>query len=197
MKVAITGSIASGKSMCSNILRRMGYSVFDSDNYAKMCYHKNHIAYKKIVDIFKDYNILDENSEINLKEISKIIFNDKNKKKELEDIIHPYVIEGILKFQSKNEELSFVEIPLLFECNMQDYFDYILVVTCDKEIAIKRCINDRGYTYQEAINRYNSQLDVKIKIERANYVLYNNTTIIDLYEQILKWIKENDDRVKL
>ena len=191
MNIAITGTIASGKSLCSNILRRMGYSVFDSDNYAKISYHKNHPAYNEIVHLFKDYNILDKNNEIIIKNISNIIFNDKLKKKQLEDIIHPYVVKGILNAQSKSKGIFFAEVPLLFESNMEGLFDYIWLITCDKDIAIKRCMDERGYTYKESIKRYNSQFDNKLKIEKADYVLYNNGTIKELYNQILKWLEEN------
>lgn len=178
-KIAITGTIASGKSTFCNIIRQMGYPVFDSDNYAKLVYHKNNPIYDEIVKLFKE-EILDENREINLKIVAKIIFENEYKRKELEKLIHPFVLNGINNMIEKSNDFFFAEVPLLFESGFDKYFDEIILVTCDKEIALERCIKDRGYTKEEALSRLNSQIDAKYKIERADYVVYNNGTISDL-----------------
>lgn len=178
-KIAITGTIASGKSTFCNIIRQMGYPVFDSDNYAKLVYHKNNPIYNEIVKLFKE-EILDENREINLKIVAKIIFENEYKRKELEKLIHPFVLNGINNMIEKSNDFFFAEVPLLFESGFDKYFDEIILVTCDKEIALERCIKDRGYTKEEALSRLNSQIDAKYKIERADYVVYNNGTISDL-----------------
>lgn len=178
-KIAITGTIASGKSTFCNIIRQMGYPVFDSDNYAKLVYHKNNPIYNEIVKLFKE-DILYENGEINLKMVSKIIFENEYKRKELEKLIHPFVLNGINNMIEKSNDFFFAEVPLLFESGFDKYFDEIILVTCDKEIALERCIKDRGYTKEEALSRLNSQIDAKYKIERADYVVYNNGTISDL-----------------
>lgn len=178
-KIAITGTIASGKSTFCNIIRQMGYPVFDSDNYAKLVYHKNNPIYNEIVKLFKE-EILDKNREINLKIVAKIIFENEYKRKELEKLIHPFVLNGINNMIEKSNDFFFAEVPLLFESGFDKYFDEIILVTCDKEIALERCIKDRGYTKEEALSRLNSQIDAKYKIERADYVVYNNGTISDL-----------------
>lgn len=178
-KIAITGTIASGKSTFCNIIRQMGYPVFDSDNYAKLVYHKNNPIYNEIVKLFKE-EILDENREINLKIVAKIIFENEYKRKELEKLVHPFVLNGINNMIEKSNDFFFAEVPLLFESDFDKYFDEIILVTCDKEIALERCIKDRGYTKEEALSRLNSQIDAKYKIERADYVVYNNGTISDL-----------------
>ncbi len=178
-KIAITGTIASGKSTFCNIIRQMGYPVFDSDNYAKLVYHKNNPIYNEIVKLFKE-EILDENREINLKIVAKIIFENEYKRKELEKLVHPFVLNGINNMIEKSNDFFFAEVPLLFESDFDKYFDEIILVTCDKEFALERCIKDRGYTKEEALSRLNSQIDAKYKIERADYVVYNNGTISDL-----------------
>lgn len=102
-KIAITGTIASGKSTFCNIIRQMGYPVFDSDNYAKLVYHKNNPIYNEIVKLFKE-EILDENREINLKIVAKIIFENEYKRKELEKLIHPFVLNGINNMIEKSND---------------------------------------------------------------------------------------------
>ncbi len=187
MKIAITGTIASGKSLCSKILKEHGFDVFDSDSYAKSCYDINHPAYKKIVDLFGE-QILDSNNNVIHKKVADIIFKDASYKSKLESIIHPFVKEEIIKQSYKDPFIC--EIPLLYEVGWDSLFDYVLLITSDKDIAMDRCINLRGYSKQEAINRINNQKDVNYKIERANYVLYNNKTIDDFRKQVLTWIKD-------
>ena len=82
MKIAITGTMASGKSLCSNYLRQLGYYVFDSDLYAKECYKKTHPAYNHIVNLLGN-NMLDDEGNFVFKKVAELIFKNKELKKEL------------------------------------------------------------------------------------------------------------------
>lgn len=188
MKIAITGTMASGKSLCSNYLRQLGYYVFDSDLYAKECYKKTHPAYNHIVNLLGN-NMLDDEGNFVFKKVAELIFKNKELKKELESIIHPYVKEEILK-QSKEHEPFFSEVPLLFEAKWDSLFDYILLITSDEDLIIKRSMENRNYSKEEVLNRLSSQLEVKHKIERSNYVLYNNKTVEEFKDSIYKWLVE-------
>lgn len=188
MKIAITGSMASGKSTCSNIIRDYGYYVFDSDLYAKTCYEKEHLAYKEIINLLGE-DILDSNGEVVLKKVSDLIFNNNKFKKELEGIIHPYVKEEIIK-ESKNHKIFFAEVPLLFEAKLEEIFDYVLLIVSNEENIVERSIKYRNYTKEEAINRLKSQMDIAYKIERSNYVLYNDKTLKEFKDSVYSWMKE-------
>lgn len=189
MRIAITGTLAAGKSTFSNILRRMGYPVFDSDNYAKLAYRKRTGHYEEIVKLLGE-GVLDGNGEVDFKKVSEVIFNDLSLKRKLEDIIHPFVLAGMQKMMDKANKVFFAEVPLLYEAGMEKYFDKVIVITCDDEIAVERCIEDRGYTKEKAVKIVNTQLNKKDKIERADYVLYNNGTIKDLYRKTSELLKE-------
>ncbi len=191
MKLGITGTIAAGKTTVSILLKQRGIPVFNSDQYAKMAYIKGSDTYHVIVREFGN-EILDENQEIDLKKLADLIFSDEDKRKQINAIVHPFVKEGILKFFSNHADLPIVaaEVPLLFEAGFEDLFDEIVVVTCDEKVAIDRMMEYRNYTYQEAYQRYHSQLDEKIQISKADRVLYNNLDLESLMHQINAMLKE-------
>ena len=85
ISLAITGTIGSGKSTVSNIIRKYNLSVYDADVESKKILSKNTQGYYKCIELFP--NILDNDSNIDRKKLAKIIFNDNVKKNQLEEII--------------------------------------------------------------------------------------------------------------
>lgn len=181
LKVGITGTIASGKTSVSILLRRRGFSVFNSDNYAKMATHRGNPCFDELVEILGEDSI-DVSGDIDRKNMAKIIFDNEDKRKKVNQIVHPYVIEGMEKFfeNHQDEKIVFAEVPLLFEAKLEDKFDKIIVVTCNKDTAIKRMIEDRNYSKQEAIARYDSQLSPSYQCERADTIIHNDNDLKDL-----------------
>lgn len=190
-KIGICGTIASGKSTFSILLKRRGYAVFNADGYARLCLQKNHPAYKKIVTAFTE-DILDENGEILRAHLAKEIFSDDSKREELNAITHPYIIEGMKTFFKHHETdgFAFAEVPLLFESHLESYFDRVVLITCSKETAIKRMMEDRNYTEEEALARYASQMDPMIQVQKADEVIYNDGTLKELEGKAFRLIKE-------
>lgn len=180
MKIGITGSIACGKSAVISYLSDKGYKVYDADKISYFLTQKPNLCYNRIVSEFGE-EILDENKEINRKKLGNIVFNNKDKKKLLESIIHPEVINEINKI---NDEICFVEVPLLYEAKIEDLFDKIIVVASSKEKQIERLRMRNGLAIDEAINRINNQMDINEKIKKADYVVYNNDLLDNLYKQI-------------
>ena len=117
--IGLTGSIAVGKSTVTHYLLTHGYQVVDADLLAHHALEKGTSCYEKVINIF---DCLDENQNIDRKKLGKIVFQDKNKKQILENIIHPYVIEqmqtSILECQ---DDLIFLDIPLLFEAQIRAF----------------------------------------------------------------------------
>ncbi|MDO4193775.1 MAG: dephospho-CoA kinase [Erysipelotrichaceae bacterium] len=190
-KIGITGTIGSGKTTLSILLRRRHLPVFDADGYTRICYHRSHPAAERMITEFGE-GILDEYGEISRKALADIIFRDEEKRLLLNSIIHPFVLEGLNRFfeNHSSEELVFAEIPLLYEVGWDKYFDICCVVSCDDEIAVQRLIEDRGMSEEDARLRIASQLDRIEKIERADEVIYNNGTIKDLDHCVAIWVRE-------
>ena len=90
----------------------------------------------------------------------------------------------------KKVPFVFAEVPLLFEAGMEDDFDKIIVVTCKKETAINRMMEDREYTIEQAEARLASQIDACKQIEMADYVLHNDGDLKQLNDEINQIFKE-------
>jgi len=189
MKIAITGSIACGKSAISSYLKDNGYNVIDTDKMSYSLSLKGNVCYNKIVDEFGK-NILLDNGEIDRKKLGKIIFNDRTKKKILEDIIHPVIIKEIKEYS--DEGLVFFEVPLLYEAKLENLFSKVIVISCSKETQIKRLMKRNNLTIEEALNRINNQIDVMEKVKLADFVIDNDQNFdysIKKLEEILKGLK--------
>lgn len=197
LKVGITGTIASGKTSVSILLRRRGFSVFNSDNYAKMATHSGNSCFKPLLEVLGE-DVLDESGDIDRKKMAEIIFHDEIKRKQVNSIVHPYVIEGMRKFfeNHRDENIVFSEVPLLFEAHLEDEFDEIVVVTCQKETAIKRMKEDREYSIEEAESRYNSQLSPSYQIEKADEVIHNDGDLKQLDQSINMFVRELRRKVR-
>lgn len=185
MKIAITGSIGSGKSTVSNYLREKGYEVFDCDKYNAYLLDNNKTVFNKIKKTFPE--AIDDD-KLNKKKLASIIFNNINDKRKLEDILHPLIIKEMLK-RSKDNDIFFAEVPLLFETNLEANFDHNLLVVSDYDVTLKRLIK-RGLNKEEAIIRLNNQMAVENKILRAEEIIYNNGNLNKLFKEVDKWLKK-------
>lgn len=190
-KIGITGTIAAGKTSVSILLKRRGFPVFNSDNYARMATHSNNPCFPLIIEAFGN-GIIGSDGDIDRRKLADVIFHDEEKRKQLNAIVHPYVREGLMKFFERNKDnpAVFAEVPLLFEAGWQDLFDMSVVITCSKETAIKRMMEDRDYTKEEALSRYESQLDPQLQISLADKVIYNDSSLSDLDHEINMMIRD-------
>ena len=123
MVVGITGSIASGKSLVTTYLINKGYKVIDSDKISHEVLFINEVK-QRLINQFGSTIIT--NNEINRKELGFIVFNDNNKKEQLQNIVFPYILEEIKKQISNNKGLIFLDAPLLIEYNIMYLVDKII-----------------------------------------------------------------------
>lgn len=176
LKVGITGNIASGKTAVENIIKSHGYKTLCADKVVADLYCNEKIC-KEIQDTF---------GTANKKELSQIVFNNADKKLELERIIHPKVKCEIEKFFSKNsdEKAVFVSVPLLFEAGFKNLFDKIIFVTADKNTRLKRVMERDVCDIDFAQKKLASQAPEEEKIKQSDYVIKNNSTLENLKHQV-------------
>src|SRR5690606_18941949 len=178
--IAITGGIATGKSMVSNYLLKKGFKVFDSDQAVKTLYQNP--KFSKMVG--KKFNTLNEDGTLNKALLRNLIFENKSKRKMLEKMIHPKVFEMIEIFKKENfDHLIFLDIPLLFETGYQEY-DVSFMVTKTKKLQIERLMARDHVSEEDAIISIKSQISLTKKEKLSDYVIKNNGTLKSLYQQI-------------
>lgn len=181
-KIGLTGSIGTGKSTVLNIFKSLGVNTISADEIVHKLLEEE-IIKEKIVNHFgKD--ILQE-GKINRKKLAGIVFENPEKRKILESILHPLVFEHIQNWfeNIKDEKIAIAEVPLMIETGSYKYYDKIIVVYAPKEIQIERCLK-KGLTEEEAIKRINAQMDIEEKIKYADYIIENTKDLEYLQQQV-------------
>ena len=192
MIIGITGSIGTGKSTVSNYLISKGYSVVDADKISKGAYNVGSNGYKTILEVFGE-EILNSNGEVDRKKIKKIVFDNSNMLQRLNMAIHPIIINEIekeIEILLESQNVVFLDAPLLIETELHKKVDKIIVVACDKNEQINRIIKRDKITADMAISIINSQMSIDEKLKFADYIVYNNSTIENLYSQVDEIILE-------
>ena len=193
MKIGITGTIASGKTSVSILLKKRGFPVFNADQYAKMSLHNGNECFDKLVDLLGE-DIIGEDGDIDAKKMAQKIFTNEEYRLQVNSIVHPFVKKGMLRFMERNNGIVFCEVPLLYEAKWEDCFDSILVVTCDRQVAIERLMRDRDYSEEEANARYDSQIASLKQVELADYVIHNDGDLKELNTLVNKFVREIRER---
>lgn len=171
--IGITGGIASGKSSVVDYLIKNKYLVIDADKIAYDITMNNENVKESIRREFG--SVYFKNNVLDRKSLGELIFSNKEKKEVLNNICHP-VIKDIIKkeIELSNEEVIFIDVPLLYEANFLDLCDYVIVVYVDYDIQIKRLMSRDKISKEYAINKINSQMPLIKKVELCDFVINNN-----------------------
>lgn len=191
ISIAIVGNIASGKSTVESVLRKKGYKVFDSDIIAHEVLDD---LSEKILEAFKDYDV-SENGKISRQKLGALVFDDKNLKEKLENIVHPEIKDRLKKIfeENKLEKYIFVSIPLLFEVGWRNLFDKILFIYTEDKIRLNRLMQRNNFTKDEALARIKSQLPQEEKVKVSDFIINNNHSIDVLQKYIERFIIQLED----
>lgn len=189
--IGLTGGIASGKTTVSDYLKKRGYVVLDADAYSKKTTAKNGPAIPAIIEAF-GADIVSESGELDRKKLGSIIFNDADKRRELNEIVHPLIREMMNADEEKYIQKGhvFLDIPLLFENGLNERCDYVVTVFVDRDTQIKRLTARNDLTVEEAEARINSQMPLTEKVQKSDFRLDNNGTVEMLYEQIDRFTED-------
>ena len=189
IKVAVTGGIGSGKSTVISIIKEMGYPVISCDEITAELYKKQTVL-RKLKRLFPTAI----NGIIKLKadkaKISRIVFNDKAKRKELNDLLMPLILKELFIKLNNEKGVVFAEVPLLYETSLQDEFDQIFVITRDKTQRVKSVICRSNLTEQQVVERINAQFDYDYFTPTREIVIENDGEINSLKEKIAAAVKK-------
>ncbi len=184
MIVGLTGGIASGKSTVSNYFREFGAEVLDADVVVKELSEKEENV-AKIIEIFGN-EILDENGNISRKKMRERAFLEKDKLKQLNELLHPQVIEVFKnkRENTKEDEIVIFDIPLLFEAGMESLCDTVIVVYISKRVQLERMMKRDRHGIDLAERIIESQMSMSDKIDKADIIINNNCTLEDLKNNV-------------
>ncbi|QTL98722.1 dephospho-CoA kinase [Iocasia frigidifontis] len=196
MLLGLTGGIASGKSTVSAILKELGAVIIDADKIAHQSMKYGTRAWEMIVETFGQY-IQNDDGSINRRRLARLVFNDQQKKKELESITHPIIISEIKNMVNSlaDNEVIVIDAPLLFEVGLDELVDCVWVVYTSRDIQLERLKERDSLTTDEAVSRIEAQLSIKEKCQMADFVIDNNGGIRELKQKIIKlWSDLNENQ---
>jgi len=174
----LTGGIATGKSTVSNFLSDAGARIIDADKIAREVVKQGTPAYDEIRAFFGD-EILMPNGDIDRERLGDIIFNDSDKKKRLDAIVHPRVFERsaalIAEIAAREPgAVVILDIPLLLEANMDRDLAEVIVVYVPEALQLQRLMARDGIDEKAAMARIRSQMPIEEKRKRATRVIDNS-----------------------
>ena len=191
--VAITGGIGSGKSTFCSKLKEKGFKIHSSDEQVAKIYknpEKKFVTYLRTIGLSKSIS----KKNIDKKIISKIIFENKQIRKKLELYIFKIVrkkrSDFIKKEKQKKTKLIFIDIPLLFENNLEKQFNKVISIIASKRVRLKRLKKTRKMTENQFKNITRSQTSDVIRKKKSDYIIYNNSTLKDYKIKINKLISK-------
>ena len=189
IKIAITGKIASGKSTVSEIIKKLGFSVFESDKEVNKLF-RDKSTKKKIKDLFfeKIDNLIEKDGSINKGLLGDYVFLNKDELKNLEDLIHPLLNKEKQKFigSNKKKKILFFDIPLLFEKKLFSHYNFIIYVYVQKKIQEERVLKRKKMNknkFEKILNAQNYNLKdynkfISIKIDTSKDLDQIKRTIV-------------------
>jgi dephospho-CoA kinase len=199
LKIAITGSMGSGKSAVCSIIKKAGWPLISADEIVADLYDFDTFTKTRLKDFYGDDVI--ENQQVNRSVLFSKMMESEFEKKRVEALIHPLVEKKMLEyFASQNSRLLFAEIPLLYESQWQGKFDLVWVVVADDDVRIDRLVSKRKVSKQQALSLMRHQIAQKRKIELADVVIDNNGTLEDLTHivmQLLAIVSEGEEHVEI
>ena len=197
--VGVTGGIASGKTTVANMLKDLGTPMIDFDVLARQVVEPGRPAWKDIVEYFGKQVLLDDDT-LDRKKLSKIVFNDVEKRKQLEYLTHPEIYELFVQQVDRisikyPDAIIQVVIPLLIESGLQHLFHKTILVYISAEYQIDRLAKRDKISKKDAVNILKTQLPIDEKRGYADFIINNEGLIettrqqVDALWQVLKKIQ--------
>ncbi len=194
--VGLTGSIATGKSTVSGILKELGAFIVDADRAAREVVLPGTKAFSEIVRIFGK-KILQNSGEIDREHLGRIIFNDSAMRSILEEVVHPEVMhtmeEQISSIKSGfPDAVVILDVPLLIETGMHKGVSEVIVVYCPEDMQITRLMIRDNISREEALVKVRAQISIEEKRRYASLLIDNSAS----RDNTRKQVKDTYDRIK-
>ncbi|MGR6836858.1 dephospho-CoA kinase [Syntrophomonas erecta] len=193
--IGLTGGIASGKSTVSRTLEKLGAIIVDADQVAHTLIEPEQPAWYDIIAVF-GREVLNENGTINREKLGAIVFKHPELLEELNRITHPriikYLTDTLKAIEAQHPDAVVVlEIPLLYEANMEKICDQVWVVWVDGETQVSRLMERENMSREDALHRINAQMSLDEKANRADFVIDNRNSVEETIAYITKCFNDS------
>ncbi len=190
LKIGVTGSAGSGKSLVCRRLKERGMATLDCDRIAREVVEPGEKGLARLVERFGP-GLLDKTGRLDRKALRKILVDDERHRREIEAVLHPLILE---KMCSRMEEVLYngkkkavaVEVPLLFETDLAHLFDVTIAVVAGKETLAQRICQRDHVSAAEAGKMLALQMPQEEKSRRADHVITNSGTLSQLFDSVDK-----------
>jgi dephospho-CoA kinase len=200
LKIGLTGNIGSGKTLISEVFSTLGIPVYHADEESKKFLDET--AVKNEVLKHFGYGVLTTGHEINRRSLASIVFTDGQALKLLNSILHPRVMRDFHKWADGHSDKAYIiqEAAIIFEAGFRSDYDYIIHVSCPKEMAIDRVIKRDKMDGHSVLRRMQFQLDDAEKSGLSDFVIRNDGSemvipqVLSIHKKLLEIsAKRNDD----
>ncbi|MCI7486328.1 MAG: dephospho-CoA kinase [Alphaproteobacteria bacterium] len=188
--IAITGSIGCGKTFLANIIRSLGYVVYDADKWVKYLYYR-----PAFLNVIKQSfpKVFDNDGSFNKRKLRNLVFNNTNELKRLEKIVHPFLKQKLLNIIHKNAEkdcLLFFDAALLIEMKWNIYCQAVILADVDKNIQKQRVMARDNISAEDFEKIVSVQMDNEQKKKFADVVINTDKSEALLKVELINIIEE-------
>ena len=195
--IAITGSIATGKSTVSKYLIQQGYPVIDTDIISRIVVEKGTIGLERLKENFGE-GIIQAEGTLNRKALSNIVFNDAASKEKLNQILHPLISkeskERMAAYKEEGHSLIFVDIPLYYEVDIDIPTDAVWLVYVSPDIQLERLMKRNLMSEEDARQLISNQISIQDKAKWSEIVIDNSNTPEETHKQIDQLLKAENNK---
>jgi len=198
LKVGLTGSIAVGKSFVLSVLAELGCVTFDADKIAHSVMEPGREAFHDIIREFGE-DVLASDGSIDRQKLGSIVFADESRRKRLNEIVHPRVIEEQNRLLEEAEArdpngIAVIDAALMIESGGYKRFDKLIVVYCDRATQIDRLMRRSGIEREDAERRVAAQMSSDEKLRYADYEIDTSGTfdetrkrVVEVYDDLVRF----------
>ena len=194
--VGLTGGFGTGKSTAARFFRLLGAQIIDADKLAHQALRQGRPTYNAVCAHFGRKNILGPRGEINRRKLARIVFNNPGKRRKLESIVHPFVLNEMERIAKKKLGIVILEVPLLFETNLNEKMDVSIVVRASEKKQLLRLRKRTGASPAEVRARNEAQMPIAKKVRLANFVINNEGSLMGTKKQVFEIWKQLKSMMK-